>query len=547
MHLIPASPDPSSRLLSVEGLTVDFVDSAHGHRSRVVDDVSFSIGRGERFALVGESGSGKTVTAQAIMRLHDHAEYRGAVRFEGKDLLKASAREMRAIRGREIAMIFQEPMAALNPLYSIGEQICEVLELHQAMTRPQARARAIELLERTRIKEPQRRFDSLPHQLSGGQRQRAMIAMALACNPKLVIADEPTTALDVTIQAQIMALLAELQKEIGMAVLLITHDLPLVRSFAERVGVMRNGRILEHGNTADVFEAPVDPYTRRLIDARPQRMVSEMMSPPAEAEAPVLRTRNLGCTFISSAGWFRRNRFDALKGVDLSLPPGRTLGIVGESGSGKTTLAMTILRLATGTTSGEISIAGKRIDQLSDAELRPHRRTFQMVFQDPYNSLSPRLNVGRIVGEALELHRPELDPAARKAEVDKALDEVGLDPGMAGRCPHEFSGGQRQRIAIARALVLKPRVLVLDEPTSALDLTVQLQVLKLLVSLQQRHGLSYLLITHDLAVIRAMAHRVLVMKDGVVVEHGPVEQIFTAPADDYTRTLLAAVRQLDAA
>ena len=547
MHLIPARPDPSSRLLSVEGLTVDFVDAAHGYRSRVVDDVSFSIGRGERFALVGESGSGKTVTAQAIMRLHDHAAYGGVIRFEGKDLLKASAREMRGIRGRDIAMIFQEPMAALNPLYSIGDQICEVLELHQAMTRPQARSRAIELLERTQIKEPQRRFDSLPHQLSGGQRQRAMIAMALACNPKLVIADEPTTALDVTVQAQIMTLLGELQKEIGMAVLLITHDLPLVRSFAERVGVMRNGRIVEHGNTADVFEAPVDPYTRSLIDARPQRMVSEMMSPPAESEDPVLRTRNLVCTFISSAGWFRRNRFDALKGVDLTLPPGRTLGIVGESGSGKTTLAMTILRLAAGATSGEITIAGKRIDQMSDAELRPHRRTFQMVFQDPYNSLSPRLNVGRIVGEALELHRPDLDPAARKAEVDKALEEVGLDPAMTERCPHEFSGGQRQRIAIARALVLKPRVLVLDEPTSALDLTVQLQVLKLLVSLQQRHGLSYLLITHDLAVIRAMAHRVLVMKDGVVVEHGPVEQIFTAPADSYTKTLLAAVRQLDAA
>jgi microcin C transport system ATP-binding protein len=547
MHLIPARPDPSGRLLSVEGLSVDFVDAGDGHRSRVVDDVSFSIGRGERYALVGESGSGKTATAQAIMRLHDNAVYGGVVRFEGKDLLAASAREMRAIRGREIAMIFQEPMAALNPLYSIGEQICEVLELHQAMNRSQARQRAIELLDRTYIKEPQRRFDSLPHQLSGGQRQRAMIAMALACNPKLVIADEPTTALDVTVQAQIMALLAELQKEVGMAVLLITHDLPLVRSFAERVGVMRQGRIVEHGNTVDVFEAPVHEYTRRLIDARPQRMVSEMTEAQAQDEAPVLRTRKLACTYVSSAGWFKRNRFQALKDVDLTLAPGRTLGVVGESGSGKTTLAMTILRLAGGATSGEISVAGERIDTLSDAELRPHRRAFQMVFQDPYNSLSPRLNVARIVGEGLELHRPDMDAATRTAEVAKALEEVGLDPSMMQRCPHEFSGGQRQRIAIARALVLKPRVLVLDEPTSALDLTVQLQVLKLLVSLQQRYGLSYLLITHDLAVVRAMAHRVLVMKDGVVVEHGPVEQIFTAPADAYTRTLLAAVRQLDAA
>jgi microcin C transport system ATP-binding protein len=560
MRSIPARPDalgqpprtePPTRLLEVAGLTVDFVEPGGERSSRVVDKVSFTIGRGERFALVGESGSGKTVTAQAILRLHDNARYGGSVLFEGRDLLAASSREMRAVRGRDIAMIFQEPMAALNPLYSIGDQISEVLVLHQAMTRPQARVRAIELLERTQIKEPQRRFDSLPHQLSGGQRQRAMIAMALACNPKLVIADEPTTALDVTVQAQIMALLAELQKEIGMAVLLITHDLPLVRSFAERVGVMHDGVILERGSTADVFEAPVHEYTRRLIDARPGRMVTEMVGEPADEESggepPVLKTRQLRCTFVSSAGWFRHNRFEALKGIDLNLAPGRTLGVVGESGSGKTTLAMAILRLVGGLTSGQVTVAGKRIDQLSDTALRPHRRTFQMVFQDPFNSLSPRMTVGGIVGEALALHRPDLDAATRRAAVDQALTEVGLDPGMSLRCPHEFSGGQRQRIAIARALVLKPSVLVLDEPTSALDLTVQRQVLELLVSLQKRHGLSYLLITHDLAVIRAMAHRVLVMKDGEVVEYGPVEQIFAAPADPYTRTLLAAVRQLDAA
>jgi len=541
---VDASPAP---LLAVAGLTVDFVDASLGDRNRVVDDVGFSIGRGERFALVGESGSGKTVTAQAIMRLHDNAEYGGSVWFEGRDLMVASDREMRAIRGREIAMIFQEPMAALNPLYSIGDQICEVLEVHQAMTRSQATKRTIELLERTRIKEPQRRFDNLPHQLSGGQRQRAMIAMALACSPKLVIADEPTTALDVTIQAQIMALLADLQAEVGMAVLLITHDLPLVRSFAERVGVMREGRIVEQGSTADIFEAPVHEYTRKLIAARPPRLVSAADDPAGGVEPCVLMTRNLACTFVSSTGWFKRSRFEALKGVDLSLAPGETLGVVGESGSGKTTLAMAILRLAAGATSGEVTVAGRRIDELSDSQLRPHRSTFQMVFQDPFNSLSPRLNVGRIVGEALELHRPDLDAEARNAAVVQALEEVGLEASMMQRCPHEFSGGQRQRIAIARALVLKPRVLVLDEPTSALDVTVQLQVLKLLISLQQRYGLSYLLITHDLAVIRAMAHRVLVMKDGMVVEHGPVEQIFTAPADDYTRALLAAVRQLDAA
>ena len=526
-----------SALLSVEQLSVEF-DSGSG-ASRVVDGVSFTVERGERFALVGESGSGKTVTALAVMRLNADASYTGRVLFDGRELLGASERELRGVRGKEIAMIFQEPMTALNPLYPVGDQICEAIELHEGLSRAQAARKAIELLARTQIAEPQRRFQSYPHQLSGGQRQRAMIAMALACNPRLLIADEPTTALDVTIQRQIVDLLADLQREFGMALLLITHDLPLVRSFADRVGVMQNGRLVETGETEAVFSNPADPYTRRLIDSRPRRSLV-----PVPAGAPVLmQAKGVGCRFHFRKGWFGRDGFDAVKGVDLQLARGETLGVVGESGSGKTTLGMTLLRLAQGKTAGEISFGGERIEGLGQRALRPMRRRMQVVFQDPYNSLSPRMTVEGIVGEGLALHRPELPARQRRETIVQMLEEVGLSATMLQRYPHEFSGGQRQRIAIARAVVLHPELLLLDEPTSALDVSVQQQVLELLGALQRRHGLSYLFITHDLGVIRAMAHRVMVMKDGAIVESGETEGLFAAPQHPYTRQLLAAVLQ----
>ncbi|MFO1197151.1 MAG: dipeptide ABC transporter ATP-binding protein [Burkholderiaceae bacterium] len=521
----------------MERLSVDFA-TASG-RTRVVDDVSFSVSPGERFALVGESGSGKTVTALSVLQLNADAHYGGRIVFAGEDLAGRGDASMRAIRGKEIAMIFQEPMTALNPLYPIGDQICESLELHEGLSRAQAARRAVELLARTRIPEPERRFAAFPHQLSGGQRQRAMIAMALACGPKLLIADEPTTALDVTVQRQIVELLRELQREFRMAVLLITHDLPLVRSFADRVGVMQNGRLLELGATAEVFDAPRDAYTRRLVESRPRRSIA-----PVPADAPaLLRTRGLGCRYLSRKGWFGTHAFDAVHPTDLVLARGETLGIVGESGSGKTTLGMALLRLAQARVSGEIEFDGRRVDALAARALRPLRRRMQVVFQDPFNALSPRMTVQGIVGEGLALHRPELDDARRRDAVVAVLDEVGLGEDALHRYPHEFSGGQRQRIAIARAVVLQPELLVLDEPTSALDVSIQQQVLELLAELQRRHGLSYLFITHDLAVIRAMAHRVLVMKDGHVVEAGETEALFVAPQHEYTRQLLASVLQ----
>ncbi len=585
-HSIPASADAGGPLLQVRELNIGFADAADAeHLQLVVSDVSFNVGRGERVALVGESGSGKTLTAHAIMRLTGSAQYGGAIDFDGQDVLRASEAELRQLRGQQIGMIFQEPMSALNPLYTIGDQIAEVMEQHEGLTRAQALTRAIELLKLTRISEPERRASAFPHQLSGGQRQRALIAMALACKPRLLIADEPTTALDVTVQASIMKLLAELQAEFGMAVLLISHDLPLVRAFAERVVVMRHGRVVEQGTVADVFDAPVDAYTRQLLAAHPQRMVrpeaevlDEALSGGDAAAAAVgagglagaagdssaateagaglpataepgrpaatqlaLVARDVGCTFVSAKGWFSKHRFQALKNISLSLPVGTTLGVVGESGSGKTTLALALIRLAAGETRGEIEINGRRIDTLSERDLRSQRIGFQMVFQDPFNSLSPRMSIAQIVGEGLHLHHPHMTPSEHRMTVLAALQDVGLDANQVlHRYPHELSGGQRQRVAIARALVLKPKLLVLDEPTSALDLTVQLQVLKLLVGLQNKYGLSYLLITHDMGVIRAMAHRLLVMKDGEVVEQGRVEDVFLAPASAYTQELLAA-------
>ncbi len=521
-------------LLEVEHLRVRFGDST------VVDDVSFAIAPGEKFALVGESGSGKSITALSVLRLVDSAATTGAIRFNGDDLAQKSEREMRGLRGSRIAMIFQEPMTALNPLYTVGNQIGEVLELHEAMRPNAARARAIELLARTGIPEPERRVDAYPHQLSGGQRQRAMIAMALACRPQLLICDEPTTALDVTVQAQILALLDELQAELGMALLFITHDLNLVRRFTHRVGVMERGKLVECGATAAVFGAPQHAYTQRLLASRPQRVVQ-----PVAADAPVLLGGEaVGVTFTIREGWFAKRDFHAVRQATLQLRRGETLGIVGESGSGKTTLGMALLALQP-IAGGEVTMGGERIDNAPREVLRRMRRRMQVVFQDPFASLSPRMTVGQIVGEGLALHRPELGAGERERLVLAMLDEVGLSEqqGVAAvlnRYPHEFSGGQRQRIAIARAVVLRPEVLVLDEPTSALDVSVQQQVLALLAQLQQRYGMSYVFISHDLAVVRAMSHRVMVMKDGEIVEEGESESLFAAPQQPYTRELLAA-------
>jgi microcin C transport system ATP-binding protein len=524
----------STPLLQVDHLRVRFGDSV------VVDDVSFAIAPGEKFALVGESGSGKSITALSVLRLVDAAQTGGTIRFDGEELVGKSERQMRGLRGSRIGMIFQEPMTALNPLKRVGVQIAEVLELHLAMRPNAARARAVEQLARTGIPEPERRVDAYPHELSGGQRQRAMIAMALACKPALLICDEPTTALDVTVQAQILALLDELQAEMGMALMFITHDLNLVRRFTHRVGVMEKGRLVETGDTATVFANPQHAYTKKLLASRPERVVM-----PVAADAPpLLAARDVAVGFPVKLGLFKRAEFRAVRGATLALRRGETLGIVGESGSGKTTLGMALLALQP-LAAGEVSLGGERLDNAGRDTLRRLRRRLQVVFQDPFASLSPRMTVGQIVGEGLALHRPELSAAEREQRVLAMLDEVGLSERhglfhVAQRYPHEFSGGQRQRIAIARAVVLQPEVLVLDEPTSALDVSVQQQVLKLLAELQRTHGLAYVFISHDLAVVRAMSHRVLVMQNGRVVEEGEAEALFAAPREPYTRELLAA-------
>lgn len=524
-------------LLSVRNLAVSF--RTGDAELRAVRGVSFDIARGETVALVGESGSGKSVTALSILKLlpYPMAHHPGGeIRLGETELLGADERTLRSIRGNRISMIFQEPMSSLNPLHRVERQIGEVLALHQGLSRAAARRRTLELLEEVGISDPESRLQSFPHQLSGGQRQRVMIAMALANRPDLLIADEPTTALDVTVQAQILELLADLQQRYGMAILFITHDLGIVRRFADVTHVMTEGEIVETGPTETLFAAPRHPYTKKLLAAEPKGV------PPERREgAPlVVEARDLKVAFPIRRGLFMRTvgHFKAVDGIDLSIRQGETLGVVGESGSGKTTLGRALLRLIA--SKGRIVVLGRDLDRLAGPALRPLRKDMQIVFQDPFGSLSPRMSVAEIIAEGLEVHEMGLGRAELDARVVEALNEVGLDPASRFRYPHEFSGGQRQRIAIARAMVLKPRVVVLDEPTSALDMSVQAQVVDLLRDLQQRHGLAYLFISHDLRVVRALANDILVMRDGKAVEYGPAEQVFSAPRDPYTQGLIAA-------
>ncbi len=523
-------------LLSFRDLRVSF---GRGEREvRAVRGVSFDIGEAETVALVGESGSGKSVTALSAMRLlpYPHAWHPGgSIAFRGEEILTAPAGRMRALRGDRIAIVFQEPLTSLNPLHPIGKQIAEVLLVHRRMTAAHARERVVELLHLVGLGEAESRLRDLPHTFSGGQQQRVMIAIALANEPDLLIADEPTTALDVTIQAQILALLKDLQARMRMALLLITHDLGIVGRMAERVCVMHDGLLVEQGRVADVFARPQHPYTQRLLAAEPKGRPDL-----APADAPeLLRAGDARVWFPIKRGLLKRTvgHVKAVDGISLRLKAGHTLGVVGESGSGKSTLGRALLRLSP--SEGSIIFEGRELQGLSWKELRPLRRRMQIVFQDPYGSLSPRLTIGRIVGEGLEIHKLGT-PDEQRAQVEAVLREVGLDPAVHDRYPHEFSGGQRQRIAIARALVLKPDFIVLDEPTSALDMSVQAQIVELLRALQAAHGLAYLFISHDLKVIRALAHDVLVMRAGRVVEHGPAEAIFERPQQPYTRTLMAA-------
>ena len=522
-------------LLDVRDLSVSFRQG--GKKTVAVDNVSFSIERGKTLALVGESGSGKSISALSIVRLlPPGANYSGHAYFAGQNMLSIDDETLRSIRGARITMVFQEPMTSLNPLHTIEHQISEILELHGMKVDAQRRERVIELLREVGIPNPANRLGAYPHQLSGGQRQRVMIAMALANKPDLLIADEPTTALDVTVQAQIIALLERLQQTYGMAILFITHDLGLVRRFADHVCVMQKGKIVEKGSVAAVFNAPQHPYTQTLLSAEPKGAPLE-----DDPQAPVVvSTDNLRVWFPIKRGFMRRtvDHVKAVDGVSLKIREGSTVGVVGESGSGKTTLALAILRLIR--SDGPIVFLGNPINQLSISQMRPLRRDMQIVFQDPYGSLSPRMSVGEIVAEGLTVQRPELNLDQRRDIVAKALTETGLDPSTMDRYPHEFSGGQRQRIAIARAIVLEPKFIVLDEPTSALDMSVQVQIIDLLRDLQRRMSLAYLFISHDLRVVKALAAYLIVMRNGQVVEEGPAREIFEHPQQEYTKALFAA-------
>lgn len=526
----------SDNLISVKGLSVDFVSK--DYEISAVDNISFDIKAGETVAIVGESGSGKSVTAMSIMRLHEEkaVRYKGSIEYQQQDVLQLEPSELRSLRGSDIAMIFQEPMTSLNPVFTVGDQVSETLILHQNLTKEQALIRSIELLEKVGIKEPALRVKDFPHMLSGGQRQRVMIAIALACNPKLLIADEPTTALDVTIQAQIIELLASLQKEFNMSILMITHDLNLVKHFADRVCVMCEGKIVEQNQTKTLFDSPQHEYTQKLLSSQLNKMIEQH---PDDIDV-VLKAENIKVAFDIKGGFFKRKigEFVAVDDISLELKKGHTLGIVGESGSGKTTLGMSLLNLQNCT--GTVFINNEKISELNNKQMRPFRRICQVVFQDPFSSLSPRMTIKQIIEEGLLLHHSNLTGQQRYQRLVDILKEVDLPEDVLFRYPHEFSGGQRQRIAIARALILEPDLILLDEPTSALDVSVQKKVLELLVSLQKKYQLSYLFISHDLKVVRAMSHHMIVMKDGAVVEQGDTEDVFSKPKQEYTQKLLKA-------
>jgi len=534
----------TDQLLSVRDLSIAF--RSGGRETLAVDRISFDIAKGETLALVGESGSGKSATALSILRLLPYPAARhpsGAINFKGTDLLKLDQRQMRRVRGDDISIVFQEPMTSLNPLHTIEKQIGEILLLHRGLTGAAARERTIEVLTQVGIPDPQTRLKSYPHQLSGGQRQRVMIAMALANEPDLLIADEPTTALDVTVQAQIIALLKDLQARLHMSLLFITHDLGIVRKIAQRVCVMKDGNIVEHGPVEQVFTAPKHPYTRALLAAEPKPD-----PPPPQPNAPiVIETKDLKVRFPISSGLLRKvvGYVKACDGLTIELRKGETLGVVGESGSGKSTLGRAILRLIS--SEGLIAFMGHDLQGRSFKEMRPFRRNMQIVFQDPYGSLSPRMSVAEIIKEGLEVHHPRMSEGERDRRVIQALNDVGLDPDTRFRFPHEFSGGQRQRIAVARAIVLEPSFIVLDEPTSALDMVIQAQMVDLLRDLQKRRDLTYLFISHDLRVVAALASRLLVMRHGVIVEAGAAADLFRNPQTDYTRALFAAAFNLETA